>query len=61
MARPIECYEVASPSFRDLSLEEQIECKINDWVARDSQGREFYGRSHDEAMTALTNYNCRAA
>lgn len=44
-----ETYEVASPSFRDMSLDEQIRVGVCDWVHVDASGREFFGRSKSDA------------
>lgn len=52
-----QIYEVASQSFRDINLDDQIKYKINDWVAEDSTGRVFYGRSAQEAADACNNFH----
>ena len=51
-----EVYEVASPSFNDLNLDQQITFGINDWLAVDKHGREFFGRTRDEAIIACRSY-----
>jgi hypothetical protein len=53
----MEVYEICNPSFGDMNIEEQIEAGINDWVARDTQGREFFGQTRDEALRAARVYN----
>ena len=55
--RMIEVYEIPSPSFNDLNLDQQISFGINDWVAVDTNGREFFGRSKMEAIEALVTYH----
>jgi hypothetical protein len=52
MNQAAECYEVRNPSFSDLNIEQQIEYGINDWVAVDRKGREFFGRTKAEALSA---------
>ncbi len=48
----MEIHEILNPSFGDMNIEQQIEAGINDWVARDREGREFFGRSREEAQRA---------
>lgn len=60
-ARLIEVYEVQSPSFPDLGLDAQISHGINDWLAIDAAGREFFGRSKSEAVSSLRTFNLGAA
>lgn len=56
-----ELYEVASQSFRDIPLDEQIALKICDWVAEDNEGHMFYGRTAQQASDQCNNYHfCRA-
>jgi len=52
----VEIYEVLNPSFSDMNIDQQIEAGINDWLACDSKGREFFGRTRDEAICAANNY-----
>ena len=40
--RMIEVYEIPSPSFNDLNLDQQISFGINDWIAIDIDGHEFF-------------------
>jgi hypothetical protein len=56
MNQVVECYEVRNPSFSDLNIEQQIEFGINDWVASDRNGREFFGRTKAEALAACRSY-----
>jgi hypothetical protein len=49
-------YEVHSPSFNDLNLEQQIEYGINDWAAEDSVGHMFYGKTQQEAEQIRASY-----
>ena len=50
MARIVEITESVNQSSRDIPLEKQIEIGMNHWVARLSDGREFFGESMDEAI-----------
>lgn len=52
-----EIYEVLSPSFGDLNIDQQIQFGINDWVAVDANGREFFGRTKDDAVEYCQNFN----
>ena len=46
----LEVYEVISQSFPDISLPDQIEFCICDWVAIDNEGREFFGMTQNAAI-----------
>jgi hypothetical protein len=56
MNKVAEVYEVASQSFSDIPLDEQILLRICDWVAVDYEGREFFGHTKNEAMNYCVNY-----
>lgn len=45
----VEIYEIASMSFNDISLDQQIAFGINDWQC-DVDGRAYFGRSKQEAL-----------
>jgi hypothetical protein len=49
-------YEVANPSFRDMTLDQQIEVGINDWCAEGRDGHPFFGRTKTEAETIRAQY-----
>ncbi len=49
-------YEIHSPSFNDMTLEEQIEVGINDWCVEGNEGRVFFGRTAEEAETIARSY-----
>lgn len=57
MKKPFEVYEVSNPSFRDMNIEQQIDAGINDWVAKDQDGCEFFGQSKDQALAAANMFN----
>lgn len=57
----MEVYEVLNPSFGDMNIELQIAAGINDWVARDDAGREFFGQTRDEAVRLANEYNSKGA
>jgi hypothetical protein len=53
----VDFYEVANPSFNDMTLEEQVKVHVNDWVAEDRAGRQFFGRSRSEAIRNARCYH----
>jgi hypothetical protein len=52
-----EVFEIPSQSFKDIPLEQQIAFGINDWQAVDKHGRDFFGRTREEAITNCRNYH----
>ena len=52
-----KAHEVRNPSFSDMNIDQQIEAGVNDWVACDYDGREFYGQSSQEATDGAKRYN----
>ena len=43
-------YEICSPSFSDMNIEQQIDAGINDWCAEsDIDYHPYFGQSRDEA------------
>lgn len=54
-------YEVRNPSFSDMSLEQQIDAGINDWVAEGKTGHPFFGQSRSEAENIRRQYEGGAA
>ena len=49
-------YEVLSPSFNDMNIEQQIEAGINDWCAEGRDGHPYYGRTKSEAESIRSMY-----
>ena len=56
----LEIYEVCNPSFNDMTLEQQCAVAVNDWVAEDSNGRQFFGRTASEARRAALCFHGEA-
>jgi hypothetical protein len=54
----MKAYEISNPSFKDLSLDQQIQHGINDWVVEDKDGNPFYGRTAQEAIENYNEYYC---
>lgn len=54
-------YEVGNPSFPYLTLKQQIEHGVNDWIAFDDQARSFYGETREKAEAARAAYQTPAA
>jgi hypothetical protein len=52
-----DLYEADSQSFKDIPLDKQIELGINDWVAEDADGHQFFGRTADDAANNCVRYN----
>ncbi len=52
----LELYEVCNPSFNDMNIEQQCAVAVNDWVAEDSEGRQFFGRTASEARRAALRF-----
>jgi hypothetical protein len=51
-----QAYEIECPSFRDMSLDEQIAAGINDWCAEGKSGRPYFGRTKAEAEALRSAY-----
>jgi len=52
----MKAYEIHSPSFNDMTLDEQIEVGINNWCVDGNEGRVFFGRTADEAEAIARQY-----
>lgn len=52
-------YEVHCPSFSDMTLDQQIDCGINDWAAEGYSGHLYFGRTAAEAEANRAMYNAR--
>jgi len=52
----LETYETLDPSFGDLSLETQIEYKINLWVCVGETGHKYFGGTKEEAIKICNMY-----
>jgi len=50
-------YEVRNPSFNDMTLEQQIDCGINDWAVEGKSGHLYFGRTAEEAKAIAQTYN----
>jgi hypothetical protein len=50
-------YEVRNPSFNDMTLEQQIECGINDWAVEGKSGHIYFGRTAEEAVSIAKTHN----
>jgi hypothetical protein len=50
-------YEVHNPSFNDLTLDQQIECGVNDWAVEGKSGHLYFGRTAEEATSIAKTYN----
>ena len=49
-------FEILNPSFRDMSLEQQIDAGINDWCAESDSGHPFFGRTQKEAEAIRASF-----
>lgn len=49
-------YEVRSPSFSDMNLEQQIAAGINDWCAEGTSGHPYFGQTKAEAEAIRAQY-----
>jgi hypothetical protein len=50
-------YEVRNPSFNDMTLEQQIECGINDWAVEGKSGHIYFGQTAEEATAIAKTHN----
>lgn len=50
-------YAVHNPSFNDLTLDQQIECGINDWAVEGKSGHLYFGRTAEEAKSIAQAHN----
>lgn len=50
-------HEVHNPSFNDMTLDEQIDQGVNDWMCLDRAGRQFIGQSRKAAEKMRADYN----
>lgn len=53
----LDFHEVVNPSFNDMTLADQILHGVNDWVAEDRDGKQFFGRTCSEAIRAAKRYH----
>lgn len=60
-AKHTPAYEIRNPSFSDMSLEQQVDAGINDWVAEGKSGHPFFGQSRSEAENIRRQYEGGAA
>lgn len=44
-----KAFEILNPSFRDMSLQAQIDAGVNDWCAEGRSGHPYFGRTQAEA------------
>lgn len=49
-------YEVRNPSFSDMTLEQQIEAGINDWLAEGASGHPYFAQSKEEAEAIRSQF-----
>lgn len=49
-------YEILNPSFKDITLEMQIEYGINDWCAEDEEGHKYFGTTKAQAESIRANF-----
>ncbi len=59
-ALDLEIYEVCNPSFNDMDLQQQCAVAVNDWIAEDPEGHQFFGRTASEARRAALRYHSDA-
>jgi hypothetical protein len=50
-------YEIRNPSFRDISLDDQIKFGINDWCCENKDGNPHYGRTEQQAIEIARNWD----
>ena len=50
-------YEVSNPDLQDMSLEEQIEAKVNDWCVDGKSGHPYYGHTPAKALSNAAQFN----
>lgn len=55
----MNAYEIHSPSFNDMSLEEQIKVGINDWAVEGHSGHIYFGRTAEEAVAIASSCSFR--
>jgi len=53
----MKVYEVHNPSFNDMTLEQQIEAGCNDWCVEGRSGRQYFGRTAEEALAIAASYS----
>lgn len=56
----LDIYEVCNPSFNDMNLEQQCAAAVNDWIAEDFKGHQFFGRTASEARRAAIRHHSNA-
>jgi hypothetical protein len=54
-----KAYEVRSPSFSDMNLQQQVDAGINDWCAEGASGHQYFGQSKAEAEAIRAQYGDR--
>lgn len=53
----VKTYEIHNPSFNDLTLDQQIECGVNDWAVESKSGHIYVGRTAEEAKSIAKTYD----
>lgn len=53
----MKAYEIHSPSFNDMTLEQQIKYGLNNWAVEGRSGHIYYGRTEQEALEVAQAYN----
>ena len=53
----MNAYEIHSPSFNDMTLEQQIAVGINNWAVEGHSGHIYFGRTAEEAVAIASSYN----
>ncbi len=58
MSDNLSCaYEVFNPSFPGMTLDEQIDARINDWCAEGYSGHCYYGQTKEQAEHFRAQFN----